>query len=132
MTKASILIIDDSEAVLAQAKSALTEAGYDVTATTQTVGVGSQLSSCDIVMIDYFMPGLNGKWVLDSLRQAAKANGRPPLFYLFTSNASMSSRYAELGFDGCFSHKGDPEYLVLQVRSTLRLRDLQKLRNTRS
>lgn len=131
MTKGSILIIDDSETVLAQAKSALMNAGLNVVTTTQTVGLGPFLSDCDIVLIDYFMPGFNGQWVLESLRQASRTNGQVPLFYLFTSNAAMSSRYAELGFDGCFSNKGDPEYLVIQVRSALRLRELHKLRSTR-
>ena len=128
MTKPSILIIDDSEAVLAQAKQALTEAGFDVIATAQTVGVGQHLSTCDLVMIDYFMPGFNGKWVLDSLRQIAKTNGNMPLFYLFTSNATMSSRFADLGFDGSFSHKADLQHRVVQVRSALRLRELRRLK----
>jgi CheY-like chemotaxis protein len=127
MNKPSILIIDDSEPVLAHAKEALTEAGYDVVTTTQTVGLGQHLSNCDLVLIDYFMPGFNGKWVLDSLKQIAKTNGNAPLFYLFTSNAAMSAHYTDLGFDGAFSHKSDLSYMVVQVRSALRLRDLRRL-----
>ena len=129
MKKASVLIIDDSEAILTQAKLALTEAGFNVITTTQTVGVGQFVSQCDIVMIDYFMPGFNGKWVLDSLKQIARTNGHSPLFYLFTSNTTMSSRYADLGFDGAFSHKSDLDYLVVQVRSALRLRELRRLKS---
>jgi len=131
VTKGTILIVDDSEAVLSKAKTALNEAGFNVVTTTQTVGLGPFLTDCDLVMIDYFMPGFNGQWVLDSLRQAVKPGGPIPLFYLFTSNTSMSARYAELGFDGCFTNKGDPEYLVIQVRSALRLRDLRKLKSTK-
>jgi CheY-like chemotaxis protein len=62
MNKPSILIIDDSEAVLAQAKSALAAVGFDVVATTQTVGVAQHLSSCDLVLIDYFMPGVGARF----------------------------------------------------------------------
>lgn len=127
MSKPTILIVDDSEPVLAQAKRALFEAGFEAVTTTQTVGLGPLLSGCDLVLIDYFMPGFNGKWVLDSLKQIARTNGHVPLFYLFTSNLAMSARYADLGFDGAFSHKGDSEYLVVQVRSALRLRDLKRL-----
>lgn len=127
MSKPTILIVDDSEPVLAQAKRVLFEAGFEAVTTTQTVGLGPLLNGCDLVLIDYFMPGFNGKWVLDSLKQIARTNGHVPLFYLFTSNLAMSARYADLGFDGAFSHKGDPEYLVVQVRSALRLRDLKKL-----
>jgi CheY-like chemotaxis protein len=128
MKKASILIIDDSEAVLMQAKRALTAAGFNVITTTQTVGAGQYVASCEIVMIDYFMPGFNGKWVLDSLKQIAKTNGHVPLFYLYTSNGLMGSRYADLGFDGSFSYKGDQDSLVTQVKSAIRLRELLRLR----
>jgi CheY-like chemotaxis protein len=127
MSKPMILIIDDSEPVLANSKQALTNAGCEVVTTTQTVGLGQYMNLCDLVLIDYFMPGFNGKWVLDSLKQIARTNGRAPLFYLFTSNVVMAARYADLGFDGTFSHKGDLEYLVVQVRSALRLRDLKRL-----
>ena len=127
MRKPSILIVDDSEAVLVQSKRALSDAGYEVITTSQTVGLGSYLSACDLLLIDYFMPGFNGKWVLDSLKQIAKVNGHMPLFYLFTSNVAMAARYSDLGFDGAFSHKGDVEHMVVQVRSALRLRDLRRL-----
>jgi hypothetical protein len=40
----------------------------------------------------------------------------------------MSSRYADLGFDGSFSHKGDLGHLVVQVKSALRLRELRRLK----
>src|SRR6476469_10033727 len=55
-----ILVIDDSEVLLSRIKKALIEDGHMVTTTTQTVGNARHLATCDLVIIDYHMPGING------------------------------------------------------------------------
>ncbi len=127
-----ILVIDDSEAVVSRVRAVLTDAGYEVTATTQSVGIARYLRQCDLVIIDYYMPGIDGQAVLESLKASAQGAGIEPLFYLYTSDANIGGRYRALGFDGYFAHKGDDEALVSQVRSAFRLRDLRRMRNRRS
>jgi two-component system, OmpR family, response regulator len=126
----SLLIIDDSEAVLAKMKATLVAAGFNVVTTTQTVGAARYLRQSDLVLIDFYMPGIDGKAVLDSLRHAAEAVGASPLFYLCTSDAVLSRRWQELGFDGRLSAKGDDEALVAQVRSILKLQQIRNLRRS--
>jgi DNA-binding NtrC family response regulator len=51
----SLLIIDDSEAVLAKMKSALVAAGFNVVTTMQTVGAARYLRQSDLVLIEDWM-----------------------------------------------------------------------------
>jgi two-component system OmpR family response regulator len=128
MGKQAILVIDDSTAMLGEVKLALASAGYEVVTTTQTVGSARHLGHCDLVILDYLMPGIDGGSVLASLRSATEAHGRSVLFYLYTSDAAIAARYRQLGFDGCFTEKGDMQSLVRQVRSAFRLRELMRRR----
>jgi hypothetical protein len=59
----------------------------------------------------------------------------PCLYYLYTSDRAVATRYEQLGFDGAFLRKGEEEALVSQVGAvfrTIRMRKLaRKLRNER-
>jgi two-component system, OmpR family, response regulator len=118
-----ILVIDDNEAVLASIQATLSAAGYDVVVTTQTVGAARHLKGCDIVLIDYHMPGLDGRDVVRSLRAAASSMQTTPAFFLYTSDP-MVGQPKNLGFDGAFTRKGDGAWLVNQVDAAFRLREL--------
>jgi DNA-binding NarL/FixJ family response regulator len=122
-----ILVIDDSEIILSRIKKALADDGHLVTVTTQTVGNARHLASCDLVIIDYHMPGLDGLSVFQALRAAASHLERAPLFYLYTSDDSLTKMYATMGFDGFFMNKGDEQALVQQVRSVFRLSQIRVL-----
>jgi CheY-like chemotaxis protein len=122
-----ILVIDDSEVMLERIKKALVADGYAVTTTTQTVGNARHLASCDLVIIDYHMPGIDGLAVQQQLRGAAAQLDKQPLFYLYTSDPSVVA--LAKGFDGCFTNKGDEERLVQQVRAVFRLTQIRSMAN---
>ena len=123
-----ILVIDDSAVMLARIKRALVAEGYEVIATTQLVGNARHLPTCDLVLIDYHMPGLNGSAVLDSLRAVATTMKSKQPFYVYTSDSMIALKSRELGFDGAFSNKGDDEELVRQVRAYFRILDMREAR----
>jgi two-component system OmpR family response regulator len=124
-----ILVIDDSEVMLERIESALSAAGYEVIATTQGVGNARHLRSCDLIIIDYHMPGIGGQTVVSSLRAASRDQPLCPLF-LYTSDEKAVTNYGELGFDGVLKAKGDQEALVRQVTALFRTLDMraEKLR----
>ncbi len=120
-----ILVIDDSDVILAKVKSALTAEGHEVMTTTQAVGNARHIPNVDLVIIDFHMPGIDGGTVVQSLRRAAGDN-HPALFYLYSSDASL--RPEDHGFDGVISEKGDEDALVRQVRAIIRIAQLKALR----
>jgi DNA-binding NarL/FixJ family response regulator len=127
VSEGRVLVIDDSEVILAKAKEALTEAGYEVTTTTQTVGAARFLRTCDIVLVDFNMPGIDGVSVLHSLQSAARSSDSSCAFYLFTSDDDIAIRYAAFGFDGSIRNKGDNVSLVGQVRAALRMKKMRAI-----
>jgi two-component system OmpR family response regulator len=122
--KRHILVIDDDEAVLGSIATALTGAGYDVVATGQTVGAARHLKGCELVIIDYHMPGFDGRDVVRSLRAAASTLQASPAFYLYTSDVQMEQSPKTLGFDGAFTKKGQATWLLQQVDAAFRMIDL--------
>jgi two-component system, OmpR family, response regulator len=120
-----ILIIDDSEIVLERTRMHLESAGYRVVSTTQTVGAARHLLGASLAIIDWHMPGILGGEMLRSFRAACANSKAKPLFYLYTSDASVTATAKELGFDGFFVNKGDESSLVRQVGAALRILKLK-------
>jgi two-component system OmpR family response regulator len=124
-----ILVIDDSEVVLARIKRTLGAMGYDVITTTQIVGNARHLPTCDLVVLDYHMPGLNGAAVVGSLRAIASSTKNICPIILYTSDLAMVNSHKELGFDGVFLQKGDEQALVRQVASLFRLIEIRAVKD---
>lgn len=128
-SRGRILVIDDSEVLLSRVKSALAASGYEVIATTQTVGTARHLQGCDLVVVDFHMPGFDGKSVLGSLRGAIRTSHEAPLFYLYTNDETVTRDWQRLGFDGVFTRKGDDRALLEQVDAAFRMRRMRALAN---
>lgn len=123
-----ILIIDDSEVMLTRIRRALEADGYEVSATSRAVGNARHIPSTDLCIIDFHMPGIDGGTVISSLKSAAKSGGHACLFYLYTSDPAIAKDYQKLGFDGCFTDKGNEEALVRQVRAVFRMLQMRALK----
>ena len=125
-----ILIIDDSEVMLARMKRVLLHAGYEVVTTTQVVGNARHLTTCDLIIVDYHMPGLDGSTVAMSMKTVAHSGKHQCAIYLYTSDKNIAANYAQLGFDGVLTSKGDEAELVRQVAAYFRLAKMRALRGS--
>jgi serine/threonine-protein kinase len=124
-----ILVIDDSEVMLGRIRAALEAEGHDVVTTTRAVGNARHIPTCDLAVIDYHMPGIDGGTVIQSLRSAATSgSGHDCLFYLYTSDPAIAKDHKKLGFDGVFTDKGDEAALVKQLRAVLRIQMMRSMR----
>lgn len=121
------MVIDDSELVLGRVKTRLSREGYDVVTVSNPAGAARQLAECDLVLIDFHMPGIGGGEVLSNLRRAGKTTGPQPLFFLYTSDKTASRKHRDLGFDGALINKGDDESLVQQLAAALRFAKLRRM-----
>ena len=75
-----VLVIDDSEMVLERVKARLQRESYEVATTSQPVGAARHLLLCDLVILDFHMPGMNGGEVLRSLKMLGASSGATPLY----------------------------------------------------
>ena len=123
--KPLIVVIDDSEVILERIKSRLEAEGYRVVTSAQTVGAARLLKGASLVILDWHMPGISGGDVLESFRAAVASSAKRPLFYLYTSDPSVSGAAKNTGFDGSFVNKGDDDSLVQQVAAALRIAKLK-------
>ena len=83
--RAKILLVEDDEAVCASLKFALELDGFDVAASQTASGALAAVDgSCAVLLIDYWLPDLNGLALLARLRASGVA--APAL--LITSNPS--------------------------------------------
>jgi DNA-binding NarL/FixJ family response regulator len=128
-----IVVVDDSYLILDRIRERLTAEGYRVRITTGQGAAVKLVQNADLAIIDFHMPGVDGAEMLSMLRQSHPGAGC--LYYLYTSDRDVATRYQQLGFDGAFLRKGEEAALVSQVGAvfrTIRMRKLaQKLRNER-
>lgn len=128
-----IVVVDDSYLVLDRIRERLTAEGYRVRTTTGQSAAMKLVEFADLAIIDFHMPGIDGAEMLSSLK-TLHPHG-PCLYYLYTSDRNVATRYEKLGFDGAFLRKGEEDALVAQVGAvfrTIRMRKLaQKLRSER-
>lgn len=134
MSEGAIVVIDDSYVLLERIRSSLRAEGYEVYVTTAAAAAAVRIRTADLAIIDFHMPGADGPQVLAMLKSSAPS-GSPCLYYLYTSDKEVATRYRDYGFDGAFLRKGEEAVLVAQVGAvfrTIRLRKLaRKLREER-
>ncbi len=124
-----VLVIDQSEETLGRIRRALESAGFEVVATTRAVGNARHIPTCDLAIIDYHMPGIDGGTIIQSFLSARGDHGC--LFYLYTSDPEIARDYKKLGFDGVLTDKGDDVSLVSQVRGVLRILQMRATQKKR-
>ena len=128
-----IVVIDDSYLILDRIRERLTTEGYRVRTTTGQAVAMKLVEFADLAIIDFHMPGVDGAEMLSSFKTSHPH--APCLYYLYTSDRSVATRYQTLGFDGAFLRKGEEDALVAQVGAvfrTIRMRKLaEKLRSER-
>ena len=121
-----ILYLDDSVAALEEVSGALSAEGHDVR-TAATVGEAAPwLDRCDIVIIDFHMPGINGAEALEELQRKQSSSAAGAVYYLYTTDTSVAVKFRAHGFHGAFTDKGNVATLAAQVATAARLLKMRR------
>ena len=99
----NILIIDDSELVLAMAKDALEDAGYQVQTATNGIEANRYIFSKnrpDLIIMDIMMPMLDGNEKAKILKENEMSRDIPILLLSSKSDQEMQRLTQEAGADG--------------------------------
>lgn len=113
-----ILVVDDNKINLILAKKAVS-AEYKVTSVTSGEQALSFLndSSCDLVMLDIFMPEMDGYEVYEKIREAG--NSVPVIFLTAESDGDVEEKCISLGAAGFVEKPFDAQSLLEKVRKVI-------------
>lgn len=122
MEKQKILIVDDSELVLAMARDALEEAGYEVFTATNGIEANSYIFSKnkpDMIILDVMLPMLDGNKKAKLLREKEFSKQIPILLISSKSEEELTRLTAEAGVDGFIRKPFTNTGIVASVREFL-------------
>ena len=111
-SKKRVLVVDDEAAILRIAGTSLRLMGYDVI----TTGYGtealklSETEKPDIMLLDVFMPGMDGLEVLRKLRQKSTM----PVI-VFSAHSSAREEALKLGADDFVAKPFTPEQMEKRI-----------------
>jgi len=117
----TVLIVDDSQAVLDSLGAAFEEAGYDVQAASDGEEVFRKMAEVDpdALLLDIYMPKLNGADVC----RLVKAHPHWKKTYLVLMSSRISDReidtYRRIGADAILKKPLDPDQVVALVGKAL-------------
>lgn len=122
MEKQKILIVDDSELVLAMARDALEEAGYEVFSATNGIEANSYIfskSKPDLIILDVMLPMLDGNKKAKLLREKEFSRQIPILLISSKSEDELKRLTIEAGVDGYIRKPFTNSGIVASVREYL-------------
>lgn len=118
----TVLIIDDSELVLAMAKDALEDAGYRVETATNGIEANRFIfskSKPDLIIMDIMMPMLDGNKKAKILKENEMSRDIPILLLSSKSEEELRALCAEAGADGYIVKPFSPVEITSKVRKCL-------------
>jgi DNA-binding response OmpR family regulator len=125
MMKKRILLVDDSEVVLAMTGDALASSGFEVITATNGLEANRYLfqrDKPDIVIIDVMIPILNGNKTAKLLKQNENTKQIPVILMSAKPADELRRLVVESGADGFVQKPIQIPLLVRQIEETLRQR----------
>jgi CheY-like chemotaxis protein len=119
MVRLRILVLDGSMAHAAAIRRALFGAGHQVDTTTRKEEAKAALAMrpFELAIVDFHMPGQDGKAVLAFLKDAPPSGS--PRFFMYTNDATNGVMAQEYGFDRAFLAKGNLDLLKSQLQTVV-------------
>jgi two-component system cell cycle response regulator DivK len=124
MAHESVLVVEDNERNEKLVRAVLEHAGFDVRSVgTAEEGVAAALAAPpDVVLMDLQLPGKDGIWALQSLRENLATREIPVLAVTALAMAADRQRVQQAGFDGYVEKPISVRDLPTQVRDAITAR----------
>ncbi|HEY6009517.1 MAG TPA: response regulator [Geobacteraceae bacterium] len=122
MAKRRVLIVDDSELVLAMARDALEEAGYEVFTATNGIEANSFIFSPekpDLIILDVMLPMLDGNKKAKLLKEKDFSRDIPIVLLSSKSEDELQRLVAEAGVNGYIRKPFTNATIIATVRKYL-------------
>jgi len=123
MRDKKVLIVDDSELVLAMAKDALHGAGFSVFTATNGIEANRVIFSAenkpDLIILDIMMPLLEGNKKARILKESEHSRNIPILFISSKSETELAGLVADASVEGYICKPFTPQGIVKSVKDVL-------------
>ncbi|HEU0265847.1 MAG TPA: response regulator transcription factor [Geobacterales bacterium] len=122
MEKGRILIVDDSELVLAMARDALEEAGFSVITTTNGIEANQHIFSSrkpDLIILDVMLPLLDGNKKAKLLREKEFSRHIPIVLLSSKSEDELKRLTIESEADDYLQKPFTPDSMVKKIKQVL-------------
>ncbi|MCM2358689.1 MAG: response regulator [Geobacteraceae bacterium] len=122
MKQKKILVVDDSEIVLAMACDALKEAGFEVVTALSAMEADSCIFSGDrpdLIILDVMLPMLDGDKKAKMLKDNELTRDIPILLLSSKPENELSRLVRESGADGFIRKPFTPQLMVSRVEETI-------------
>lgn len=115
--KNKVLVVDDQEPILEIIRYVLEDGGFDVKTVSQTKTIYETINnySPDLIILDYWMPGLSGPEITKHLKSGASTKNIPVIILSALSN--IKDKAEEIGADACLPKPFEIDDLVNLVKS---------------
>ncbi len=123
MKKQTVLVVDDSEIVLAMAREALEAGGFDVVTSLNAKGADNYIFSQDkpdLIILDVMLPILEGDKKAKMLKENELSKGIPILLLSSKPEDEMRRLVKESGADGFIRKPFARAQMVETVEKTIR------------
>ena len=123
--KKIVLVVDDSEVVLAMARGALEARGYDVITAANGIEANRYLFRQDppsVIVLDIMIPLLKGDKVAKFIKENKRIKDIPILLFSSRPKDELQRMVTESGADGFLQKPFTDEALVQKVEEAIRIR----------
>ena len=120
--KKQVLVVDDSEIVLAMAREALEEGGYDVVTALDTMEADAfifAIPAPDLIVLDVMLPLLDGDKKAKMLKQDERTRAIPILLLSSKQEEELRWLVKESGADGYIRKPFGHAQLVSKIKELL-------------
>ncbi len=120
--KPRIVLVEDSRTQALQIQHVLEEAGFEVVIAVDGEGALEEIdrSNPDLVLSDFYLPGIRGDELCRRLRMSVNTRGLPVLLFTVDSTHEAELRGLDSGADDFVPKSVVPDELVLRIRALLK------------
>jgi len=120
-TRKKILVVDDSGAMLRNVKGWLEDSYQVILANSGTMAIKYiSTNRPDLVLLDYEMPVINGKQVLEMIRSEAEFSSIPVMFLTSKNDKESIQQVLDLKPEGYILKTTKPEQIVQMINDFFR------------
>jgi len=122
-SKLRVLVVDDEPRITRFVRLSLTSQGFEVlVASSGEEGLRmAAAEKPDLMILDIFMPGIDGFGVLQKLRASEENNGSHLPVIVFSARASVAEEATRLGATDFISKPFVPEEMAEKIRAAIKV-----------